>query len=153
MEMYGNLMNRLAENKMFCEEIVVGMGMTEYSWSDREAYEVIEVKDQKHVVVRRYDHRLIGEAMSNQWELISNEDNPCIEMAKRGKYWYAVVRASVEHLEAMERMNDNDKMSMQLWLAQNDFNADVIRKKGSQVRYHRMNVSFGVADYYYDYSF
>lgn len=153
MEMYGNLMNRLAENKMFCEEIVVGMGMTEYSWSDREAYEVIEVKDQKHVVVRRYDHRPIGEAMSNQWELVSNEDNPCIEMAKRGKYWYAVVRAFIEDLEAMERMNDNDKMSMQLWLVQNDFDADVIRKKGSQVRYHRMNVSFGVADYYYDYSF
>lgn len=154
MEMYGNLMNRLAENKMFGEEIVVGMGMTEYHYSDREAYEVIEVKDQKHVVVRRYDHKAVGEAMSNQWELVSNEDNPCIEMAKRGKYWYAVVRASVEDLEAMERSQDERlKFDYMMFLGRNEFDIDVIRKKGSQVRYHRMNVSFGVADYYYDYSF
>ena len=33
------------------------------------------------------------------------------------------------------------------------FDLDVIRNKGKQSKYHRKNVSFGVAEYYYDYSF
>lgn len=154
MRMEGSLINRLSENNHFCDEIKVGMGMTEYFYSDREAYEVIEVKDQKHVVVRRYDHKACGEPMSNDWELISNEDNPSIEMVKRGKYWYSVCRMSAEDLEMMEQEQDeNEKLSMMLWMVHNNFDADVIREKGRQVRYHRRNVSFGVANYYYDYEF
>lgn len=44
---YGSLNNRLEENKMFCEEIKVGTGLTEYFYSDRHPYEVVKVIDQK----------------------------------------------------------------------------------------------------------
>ena len=38
-------------------------------------------------------------------------------------------------------------------LCHNDIDRDVLRDKGKVTRYHRWNVSFGVADYYYDYEF
>lgn len=148
MKLYGSLENRLEENKMFCEEIKVGTGMTEYSWSDREAYEVVGVKDQKHVTVRKFDHKLRGDAMSNDWELISNEENPEIEMEKRGKYWYSVSTVTKEMLEAAE--GDVEKL---LWLAINGYEPEKIREKGKQTKRTRRNVSFGHADYYYDYEF
>lgn len=110
---YGSLDNRLEENRMFTEVIEVGTPLTEYLWSDRHAYEVVEVKDQKHVKVREYEVKLAGEPFSNQWDYISDPNKPVRELEKRGKYWYWVT--------------DSGKV--------------------------RTNVSFGVADYYYDYSF
>ena len=80
---YGNINNRLEENRMFCDEIKVGTGVTEYYYSDRHAYEVIEVIDQKHVKVREYDHKLNGEQMSNNWKLISNDKNPIRILTRR----------------------------------------------------------------------
>ena len=50
--MYGNVINRVME-KSKTPEIVVGMGATECLWSDRHAYEVIAVQDEKHITVRR----------------------------------------------------------------------------------------------------
>lgn len=69
---YGSLQNRLAEGHQFCDTIKVGTGVTEYHYSDRSPYEVVEVTDQKHISIRRLDHRAVGEPMSNNWELISN---------------------------------------------------------------------------------
>lgn len=143
---YGSLDNRLEENRQFCETIEVGTGVTEYFYSDRRAYEVVAVKDQKHVTIREYDHKAKGEGFTNNWELISNENNPTIELIKRGDRWYRAVTATIDHV------NDDD-IHVGLWLCQNGFDVDKIRKTGKQTKYHKMNVSFGVADYYYDYSF
>ena len=154
MRLYGSLNNRFEENNMFCEEIKVGTGMTEYLWSDRHAYEVVEVKDQKHVKVREYDHKHIGEAYTNDWELISNEENAVRTLTKRGKYWYWTVTATAEDVkEIMEETDANKKIDGQLWLCHNGFIANEVLKKGKATKYHRANVSFGVADYYYDYEF
>lgn len=146
--LYGSLQNRMEENRMYTDEIKVGTGMTEYSYSDRHAYEVVEVKDQKHVVVRRLDHKHVGDGtMDNNWELVSNEKNPLQEMTKRGQYWYwtcTVTRDEVAGVLDFERA---------LWLGMHGFDVEVIRAKGKQTRYQRANVSFGVADYYYDYEF
>lgn len=144
---YGSLQNRLEENKMFCDEITVGMGMTEYSYSDRRPYEVVEVIDQKHVKVRELDHKPKGECYSNEWELISNEENPTYLLTKRGKYWYNTVKVTSDIL------TDDMDINTMLFLAHNGISEEELRKKGKVTRYHRMNVSFGVADYYYDYSF
>lgn len=149
---YGNLQNRLEENQQFCKEITVGTGMTEYSYSDREAYEVIEVRDQKHVTVRRLDHKHIGDGcMDNQWELISNPENPEYDMTKRGNYWYFTRVFTLEELEAAEA-NERDPLAM-LNFVMAGADPEKIRKNGKQVKYTRANVSFGVADYYYDYEF
>ena len=92
----GSLQNRLFENKDFCGIIEVGTGMTQFYYTDRHAWEVIEVKDQKHVVVRELDHKLIGEAYSNDWQLISNPENRTMNLTKRGKYWYNTVVIDTE---------------------------------------------------------
>lgn len=143
---YGNLNNRLEEGKQFCEEIKVGTGVTEYYYSDRRAYEVVEVKDQKHISIREYDHKAVGECMSNTWELISNENNPVIELVKRGDSWYKVKTATVEHL-------NSDDPEVRLWLCLNGFDKEKIKKNGKQNKYSKMNISIGVADYYFDYEF
>lgn len=146
---YGSLQNRLEENHRFCETIEVGTGMTEYLYSDREAYEVIAVRDQKHVTVRKLDHKHVGDgSMDNRWELISNPENHKRDMTKRGNYWYFTGSITVEEMEELEK----DPNGL-LWLAQMGYDRDKIRKNGKQTKYHRANVSFGVADYYYDYEF
>jgi hypothetical protein len=146
---YGNLTNRLEENKMFCEEIKVGTGMTEYYYSDRHPYEVVEVIDQKHIKVRKLDHKHIGEGcMDNNWELISNENNSVKLLTKRGKYWYWTVTAESKDFDF-----DNLDIETRLWFCHQNILIDDLKAKGKITRYHRANVSFGVADYYYDYSF
>ena len=77
---YGSLNNRIEENKMFCDTIEVGTGVTEYSWSDRHPYEVVEVKDQKNVAIRgmKHDVRNDGKdnSYSNTWIPKSDETAP-----------------------------------------------------------------------------
>ena len=115
MKWYGNITNRAMENSMYTDEIKVGTGVTHYLWSDRHAYEVVKVIDQKHLYIRKYDHKCVGGPYSNDWELISNSNNDVQYVTKRGKYWY---------------FSDKERN-----------------------RHQRVNLSFGVADYYYDYSF
>lgn len=147
MAWYGSVHNRLEENKQFCDEIKIGTGVTEYLYSDRHPYEVIDVADQKHVYIRELDHKLIGEPYSNDWELISNENNTVYYLTKRGKYWYKTITVTDDILEP--------EMSVEtmLFLAHNGINEDDLRNRKKITRYHRMNVSFGHASYYYDYSF
>lgn len=145
---YGCLTNRLEENKMFCEKIEVGTGMTEYYYSDRHPYEVVEVTDQKHIKVRELDHRHIGDGcMDNNWELISNENNAIKALTKRGNYWYWTVVVTKDILDNI------DEIETQLFLCQNNIDINKLKEKEKITRYHRANVSFGIANYYYDYSF
>lgn len=144
---YGSVQNRIEENRMYCEEIAVGTGMTEYLWSDRHPYEVIEVIDQKHVIVREYGHKHVGSAYyDNDWKLVSDESKPARLITKRGNYWYWTNTITAEQYDAMEPIN-------QVYCCVNGFDPDVIHSKGKQTKYHRANVSFGVAEYYYDYEF
>jgi len=149
---YGNLTNRIEENRTYCEQITVGTGMTEYFWSDRHAYEVVAVKDQKHVSVREYDHKKKDDtSFSNNWELISNPENPVVDMVKRGNYWYTAVTITPE--EAKEIFEGTD-WERKLWACHNNFDLQAIIASGKKkTTYHKRNVSFGVADYYYDYEF
>lgn len=148
---YGSVINRLEENRMLVDEIKVGTGVTEYLWSDRHAYEVVAVKDQMHVSIRKYDHKPVGLPMSNDWELVRNDRNPVINLVKRGNYWYSVVMITPE--EAAKILEGND-IGAKIWACQNGFDLPTIIESGKVKRiYHRRNVSFGVASYYYDYEF
>ena len=145
--LYGSFQNRVMENKQFVEEIKVGTGMTEYGYTDRQAYEVVEVADQKHVKVRRYDHKHIGDGcMDNNWELISNPENPVFTMVKRGNYWYHETTITADLL-------DSEDIQTKLFLAWNNVDPDKLKAKGVIKKYHKANVSFGRADYYYDHEF
>lgn len=145
---YGNLTNRIEENRMFCKEIAVGTGVTEYYYSDRHPYEVVDVKDQKHVSVRALDHKHVGNGcMDNNWELVSNENNSVRMLTKRGNYWYWTTVVTKDILDSI------DKIETQLFLCHNNIDVNQLKEKGKVTRYRRANVSFGVADYYYDYEF
>lgn len=149
MKLYGNLMNRIGEDKQYCPTIEVGTGMTEYGWSDRHAYEVVEVRDQKHVTVRELDHEAKNPgAMDNEWVLISNPDAPLCDMVKVGDYWYWTSTLTAEELAKRE-----DDPRELLALAVGGWDLDKVRAKGKQTKRTRAKVSFGVADYYYDYEF
>ena len=150
---YGSINNRLEENKMYCEKIEVGTGMTEYLYSDSHAYEVTEVIDQKHVYVREYDHKNIGGAYSNNWELISNPDRPSSLITKRGNYWYWTVTVTAEDVQEIESREGSDRIDGLLWLCHQGIDKNVVLEKGKVTKYHRANVSFGTAQYYYDYEF
>ena len=144
---YGSINNRIEENRMYCDKIEVGTGVTEYYWSDRHPYEVVEVMDQKHVKVRGLGHRATHiNGFSNEWELFSDENKPIKVLTKRGNYWYWTITVTKDILE-------NDDIDIRLFLAQNNIDADKLKKKGKVSRYRRANVSFGVAEYYFDYEF
>lgn len=149
---YGSLQNRLEENKQFVNEIKIGTGVTEYSYSDRHAYEVIAVIDQKHVTIREYDHRHVGNTpMDNNWELISNPENPTIDLVKRGNFWYTVSTITPDRAKEIYEGND---IQAKLWACHNNFDLQEIIATGkSKSKYHKRNISFGRADYYYDYEF
>lgn len=150
---YGSIDNRLQENKQFCDTIEVGTGVTEYFYSDRHAYEVVNVIDQKHVEVREYDAKHIGGAYENKWELKSNPAKPIRLLTKRGNYWYWTVTVTVDDLNEIESKDKSEKIDGLIWLSHLGINADELRNKGKITRRNRANVSFGVADYYYDYEF
>lgn len=136
---YGSATNRINENKMFCEKIEVGTPMTEYFYSDCKAYEVVKVINQNNVFVRELDHKAVGEPMSNTWELTSNPDRPARELKKRYGYWHWVDTITKEGIKRSPLV------------AEKLYNE--VMEKGSAKTYSKTNVSFGVAEYYFDYEF
>lgn len=88
---YGSISNRIEEGKTY-GEIFVGMGATEYMWSDTVPYEVIKVVDEKHVVVRRMDYKRVDkEGMSDyqEYEYTSNPKNYIARLTKTKNGWRA----------------------------------------------------------------
>lgn len=141
---YESLNNRIDENKMFCKEIEVGTGLTEYSWSDRTPYEVVKVINQNNVLVRELDHKHIGNGqMDNNWELVSNENNPVKELKKLRGYWNWINTVTKESLSRLILLDDKTAK------AQAKIEAGAKEAKINR----RANISFGVAEYYYDYEF
>lgn len=150
MKWYGSIENRIEERSKDAQNITVGMGVTEFHWSDRTPYEVVAVKDQKHITIRRLDHRHVGDgSMDNNWELISNTNHPTIDIVKRGDYWYTVCTLTAEDVADFDDWDFNKR----LWAARNDFDIEKIRLKGKQTKYNKMNIRVGRAEYYYDYEF
>lgn len=137
-----------AEGMEFEGPIVVGTGVTEYIGSDRYAYEVIDVRDQKHVTIRRLDHVHTGDGcMDNNWELWSDDSNPVYDLVKYGDLWYWSVTVTSSDLDAIK--DDCDLIHLRI----NGFDPDKIRTKGKQTKRSKANVWFGRARYYYDYEF
>lgn len=57
----------------------VGMGITEVLYSDREPYEIIEVIDDRHIVIRKYDAIRIDKngafTEDQEYSYVSNPNN------------------------------------------------------------------------------
>ena len=75
---YGSLQNRLEERQLMPKP-EVGMGVTELLYSDRTPYEITEVIDERHIMVRRMDWKRIdegGPSEMQEYEYFSNEKYP-----------------------------------------------------------------------------
>lgn len=159
-KLYGSLSNRLEEGKRFVDEIKVGDGVTMYYWSDRKAYEITKVVDQKHFFMRQYDAKHIGVAFENNWQLISNPENPEIEVMYRNNTWKSVRRFNKEQIdEYVSKMYECKTLEANLSLYRyynhlSDKDMEKIESGKEVVKYYKMEpISIGVADYYYDYEF
>ena len=172
---YGSLTNRIEEGCQFVNEIKVGTGMTEYMWSDRHPYEVVEVINQEDVKVRALDHKRIdnnGMSECQEYEYISNTNYPIIHVVKRNNGWNKLEVVNKEELmQEARKIVESGK-----GIARDDY--DVERRveieygfmlshlchtpsqrqrveEGKTVKVYTKwnNISFGVAEYYYDFSF
>lgn len=99
--MYGSLTNRLAERTRGLKP-EIGMGVTQLLWSDRNPYEIIAVKDDRHITIRELDwNRLDNRGMSEcqDYEYISNPNNRTYNLYKnnKGKWVIRVGRNGVDN--------------------------------------------------------
>lgn len=125
--LYGSINNRLEENRMYCDKIEVGTLATEYLWSDRNPYEVIEVFSENHIVIRELDYKRIdgrGPSEFQEYEYFSNPNGDTKELKRRKKGGWNLIR----------RWTDSEG-------------------KQHATAVEKCNISFGVAERYYDFSF
>jgi hypothetical protein len=91
---YGSLNNRIDEGKTY-GEIKIGTGVTEMCYSDRHPYEVVEIIDEKHLLIRECD-----------WKIISGS-----EQDGSAEYEYKVVPYK-DTILTKELLDDNYRMLM-----------------------------------------
>ena len=167
-KLYGSLNNRFDENKYYngtYNNIKVGDYATEYLWSDRHAYEVVEVKDQKHVKIRRLDAK--NKAMyDNDWTYTSNPNNPVIELELTKYGWKEVryidldawnnilIRAGEDIRKDCEGYSDKVLSLAKFYANVDDKKLEkILAGKRVKVSSVKINISFGIADEYYDWEF
>lgn len=128
---YGSILNRLQENSTGVTP-VVGMGVTELCYTDRHPYEVIEVKDAKHIVVREMDYKRTdncGMSEHQEYEYTSKPDGEIYHLVLRNGRWRNYVWEEI--------YNHDDKT----------YTKKLTRKLGCNGWY------IGKAERYYDFSF
>lgn len=100
MKWYGNLNNRFLENCRGAQP-EVGMGVTQCLWSDRHPWEIIAVKDDRHITIRALDAKRIDRnymSECQEYEYYSNEKNRVLNLykTKRGKWVIRIGRNGVD---------------------------------------------------------
>ena len=163
MKLYGSLQNRLMEGKDFTNgDIKVGTGVTEVSYSDRHAHEVIAVKDQNHFTIRRMKATPTGEYMSNTWKLESDETQPTYDIERINGVFYEVNYLTKEKvMERAEKALKEDFVPNTPIEKAIDYVTMFLTAKqkervlsGKQIKLKsKMNIAVGVQQEYYDYEF
>jgi len=169
MKLYGSLNNRFDENHYFngtLGNVQVGTYATEYLWSDRHAYEVTKVIDQGHLFIRRLkairtDSYGMSDSQSYRYE--SNPDAVPEEIVLSKGKWRRVRRYTKEGLDKAIECSKEDCKTEEAAIRWGTFaycrgltqkqkerlmNGKEIVKRESEI-----NISFGIADEHYDYSF
>lgn len=72
---YGSIQNRIEECAKF-QKPEVGMGVTETWWSDRSPWEIIEVIDDRHIVVRELSWKRTDSNGFSEWQEYEYTSNP-----------------------------------------------------------------------------
>lgn len=163
MKLYGSLNNRFDEGQQFVKEIKVGDGVTEYGYTDRYPYEVVEVIDQNNIVIRRIDTRRIdnnGMSDCQEYEYISNENNPTERLTRRNNVWYKVKEYSKESFLRSAEYIKNDFKNLEVAYNYIRCMANLTEAQYKRIdegksvkKYVKKNISVGVMQKYFDYSF
>lgn len=148
MKLHGSLNNRIDENRMFVDEIEVGTDCTEYLWSDRHAYWVSNVIDGKTIEIKRYSaKRIDGNGMSDAqaYEYVKDDAAKPIMLKMFKNRWHLVKRYKKHddaYLDGIAKSNLTEKQRERF-----DAGEEIV-KRGNAI-----DISFGVAEEYYDYTF
>ena len=134
---------------------VVGEGATILHWTDRSAYEVIEVsKDYKDVVIQRYKAKRVdnyGMSDSQSYEYKELEEQTKKLRYRNGGWKEEIISYElcdgIDYDELTKEQQDS-LISDDVWGWQ--FVAGITRQKKT---YKKVNIIFGVKREYYDYSF
>lgn len=170
MALRGSLNNRLDENHYFngtLNNIKVGDYATIYYHTDRHAYEVIEVKDQSNIRIRRLnairtDNFGMSDAQNYRYE--SNEKGETISLRLTKGGWKEVSTYTKEGFErAVKRFRESAKTeeAAKSYIAYHWRLAGLTEKQVEKVMQGKevvkvkgkVNISFGVADEYFDYCY
>lgn len=158
-KIYGNLMNRLEEGRSFAP-IQVGTDITMYHWSDRDCYYVTRVVDEKHIFVKEYrvvaDHEKDG-GMGHQNWLYFKSNKEAQDYLRR---FFPDTPESDYEAPEQEWVFRYGKW-MRCYTITNqracftERERKAFQKDGCFKRYYNLpgDVSFGVRNYYYDWSF
>lgn len=86
MAWYGSVQNRIAE-RCAQPKPEVGMGVTAIYWSDREPYEIVAVKDERHITVRAMDSKCL-DYYAGEWEVFPNPNGRTFDLfrTKKGQW-------------------------------------------------------------------
>lgn len=137
--MYGNLINRISENRCYKTDFVpnVGMGATEYMWSDRHAYSVCIV----HKNWNKKGYEIIG----LQRDYAERTDKNYMSDDQSYKY-IPNINADICYLKS--KIIDHEKLGKVKVYQPVRFNSKTNRwNQGGS------NVVLGHRDAYFDYSF
>lgn len=158
MKWYGNVTNRLEEGKQLAP-IQVGTDITMYHWSDRDCYYITEVIDDKHIKVKPWvvvaDHSKPGGAGHQDWMYFKTYKEASDYLKSFGFDGY---RNDIKEREEDWVYRYNKWQKMYRYTEDNyctDREKKSLEKKGYYDRYYNLGgkVSFGVRDYYFDWSF
>lgn len=158
----GSFVNYLMGNNSTKPE--VGKGATLLMWTDRHAYEVMEVlNDGKRVRLRQYDAERtddngMSDSQSYKYEKLNETDEfyvwrysawyrevECIRLTKEYNEQYKILKESASSREAF------DQMYQPLLDEHGDLKV-VEGKTEKYKKYSKVNIIFGVKDEYYDYT-
>lgn len=122
--------------------ISIGDCATEYCGHDMYPYEVVGVKDQKHICVRELGHKLkdVSDWNCIHWDLYSTEDYPIIPIDKEGDSWY---RDDTYRIEDWDDSIDN-----RVYLASEGIDYDELKEKTIIRKHVKMDITFGTANYH-----
>ena len=146
---YGSIDNRLEENRNHLgREIRVGDDITEYLWSDRHCYYVTRVDSQKHIFVKPYQ--------------VCADQDKAGGMGHQDWLYFKTIKEEHEYLnkhfpeKGYPTENINEPAEIELAFRYNHWYKVSRMFYGQPLEkpmYERMNISFGVRDYYYDWEF
>ena len=159
MKWYGNVINRIEEGRTV-PEIKEGTDITMYYWSDRTCYWVEKVDNQKRIHVKRYyvcaDHDKEGGMGHQDWMYFKTKRE---ESEYLKKYFPDTVIYDDEEPEAEVWVYRYNKWKREVTFTEDNYCTEKelksLKEKGYYKRYYDLSgrISFGVRNYFYDWSF